>query len=81
VDVHPVDAAIGRPAATAYRVAERVQAVDDQSVNPVDAGLHEDIQQVISYPARHDQRPGARCLTSWSSQPLPSGSLNDANDT
>jgi hypothetical protein len=26
------------------------------------------------------QRPGARTFTSWSSQPLPSGSLNEAND-
>jgi hypothetical protein len=25
-------------------------------------------------------RPGARCLISCSTQPLPSGSLNDAND-
>lgn len=26
------------------------------------------------------QRPGARSFTSWSSQPLPSGSLNEANE-
>ena len=25
-------------------------------------------------------RPGRRCVTSWSNQPLPSGSLNEANE-
>jgi hypothetical protein len=26
------------------------------------------------------QRPGNRAVTSWNSQPLPSGSLNEANE-
>jgi hypothetical protein len=28
----------------------------------------------------YSQRPGARCFTSWSTQLLPSGSLNEANE-
>ena len=53
VDVHPVDAALGRPPAAAHGVAERVEAVADQPVDAMHPRLYQHVEQVIGHTSRH----------------------------
>jgi hypothetical protein len=68
----------------AYQLGQFVAALAELVLVPTvgSARAHEGLRQIARgfecELLRH--RPWARCLTSWSSQPLPSGSLNEANE-
>jgi hypothetical protein len=53
VHMDPVDPALGRTTAAADGVAESVQAVADQAVDPLDPGLNQQLNQVVRHRTRH----------------------------